>query len=105
METLKVLLNGMSTSDFIAYYIMGFIGFIFSVIGQFYKAKNFAFIKWWNGEKFRILINLLAIGIGVIFTEQLTGAKITLLGAFEAGVFTDVIIDRFITKKSIEKKL
>lgn len=105
METLKVLLNGMSTSDFVAYYIMGFIGFVFSVTGQFYKAKNFAFKKWWNDEKFRIVTNLLAIGVGVIFTEQLTGSKINLLSAFEAGVFTDVIIDRFITKKSIEKKL
>jgi len=105
METLKVLLNGMSTSDFIAYYIMGFIGFIFSVLGQFYKAKNFAITKWWNDEKFRILVNLIAIGLGIIFTEQLTGTEISLLGAFEAGVFTDVIIDRFITKKSIEKKL
>lgn len=105
METLKILLNGMSTSHFIAYYLMGIIGFIFSIFGQFYKAKNFAFKKWWNDEKFRIVTNLLAIGVGVIFTEQLTGNNITLLGAFEAGVFTDVIIDRFITKKSIEKKL
>lgn len=105
MGTLDILLNGLTLVDFCAYYIMGFIGFLFSIFGQFYKAKNYSLKEWWIKEKFRIVLNLLAIALGIVFTEQLTGTTINLLSAFEAGVFTDVIIDRFITKKSIEKKL
>lgn len=108
METtsfIEKLLNGLSLSDFLAYFIMGFIGFIISVLLQFYKAKNYDIKKWWEDQKFRAILTIFIIAIGVIFQEQFTGSQVSLFGALEAGLITDVIIDRFITKKTITRNL
>lgn len=107
METgiLEKLLNGLSLTDFAVYSIMALFGFIFSVFAAFCKAKNFNLKTWWEKERFRILLNISAIPLGIIFQEQVTGTPVSLLGALEAGFITDVIVDRFITRKSITKQL
>lgn len=96
MEILNTFLNGISLTDFIAFYMMGLLGFIISSYSHAFK-KKLNFILYLKDTKSKLILNLIVIFCGIIFSENLLGVQLGLWGAFTAGLSTDVLIDRFIT--------
>lgn len=94
------LLNGINPLDFLVYFTMAIFGFVFSVFGELFKHKTYNLKEWFQKEKYRIVLNLFAIIIGIIFTEDISGVPINLWQAFISGMATDLVIDRFFPKKT-----
>lgn len=103
------LLNGHTIEDFIVYVIFGFIGLILSLIVEVFRSKNkiktrggFSFAFWItdNYKILRVLLSIIAVIIGVLFSEQLLGFSINNWGAIVAGFSTDKIVETLISLKT-----
>lgn len=103
-NVVQILLNGISVSQFIAFYIAGIVGAIISFginIGQAVK-KNVATPNTfqWNRLKVksvRWMTTLLLLAVGIVFNKEILGAaldsaspiELTLWSALLVGMSTD----------------
>lgn len=104
------ILNGQSNEDFISLLFWGLIGFVFSVLIEMIRHKNkikktggFSIIFWLKDNSNRIILSILAIIVGVLFSNDLIGKEISNWGAFLSGLVTDKIIEALTKYKSIIK--
>jgi len=96
----EIILNNINPIDFTAYYILAVIGLSFSLFLEAYDTKTKVNIKdWFKENKKRIIINLVTIVFGVLFTENISGVELNSYTSFLAGFTTDKIIKVLNNKK------
>jgi TRAP-type C4-dicarboxylate transport system permease large subunit len=103
-DVVKILLNGIPISQFIAFYIAGLVGAIISFginVGQAVKNDQSTPNKFqWNRLKIKAMrwvTSLLLLAVGIIFNKEILGAglnsettiELTLWSAFLVGMGTD----------------
>lgn len=90
---------------FSIYLLFAIIGLIFSLVLELYKSDiksdKFSFKYWWSKNKFRVILNIIAMTLGVLFTEDLLGIKLSVYTSFLAGFTSDKILETL--KKKIKK--
>lgn len=106
MDTLSFgnkLLNGISPTDFLVYFIFATLGIIVFIVLQQVQRKKEKSEKtasgigdWIKKNKARVLLTFLAVIIGILFTEDVLGIKLNNWGAMSVGLSTDVIIEKII---------
>jgi hypothetical protein len=88
---------------FISFLIMGTFGLICSVMFDVYssgiEANEFAFNKFWQRNKIRIYLSVLAVMIGILFSEQLLGSQLNTWTAFLSGFMSDKLIENLLKRK------
>jgi len=82
---------------FAIYLLFAFTGLLFSLVLELYKSdvksKEFKFKYWWSHNKFRVILNIIAMTLGILFTEDLLGIKLSVYNSFLAGFTSDKIIE------------
>jgi hypothetical protein len=79
------------------------LGLTLSVLLDIYRSgisvDKFSWKKWISENFFRILISLICLVAGLLFSEDIFGLKINALTAFWGGVGNDNLINTFIRRK------
>lgn len=95
-----ILLNGLTTEEFVAYFIAGVFGIVVGMVLSPMKERDviintggFSIAYWWSENRKRLLKGILAVLIGIHFSEALFGTKITVQLAIICGIATDNILN------------
>lgn len=100
---IETLFNGITIVDFVAFYLLALFGLFLSMALEVYKLhkkiEDFELKIWFDINQYRLLLNLVFIVLGIIFTEELTGSIVTPFTAFLAGFSVDKVIESFKDKK------
>lgn len=100
------ILNGQTPEQFIALLFWGFIGLLTSILIERMISKSVKSIKhpplneYLKENIARLLLSLIAVLIGVLFTPDLLGRDINNFSALLAGLSTDKLIELLIKLKS-----
>lgn len=103
---LESILNGISINDFVGFLFWSLIGIVFSILMEQYKfykpikaAGGFSIIVWFKENWRRLSIAVLAIIIGIVFQENLTGLPPSNWGSLIAAMAIDSTIDKIANRK------
>lgn len=112
-STLDILLNGMSLSSFGAYFILGMIGVIVSMLAEILRTNNkckakgetFTFsLGYWIKDNFiRLVLSMIIVILGVLYTKDLLGIEINSMLALSAGFNSDKLVEIFKTKINLNQ--
>lgn len=102
----NAVFNGQSKETYISLLIYASIGLLMSVLVELIKGRKnikekggFSILYWGENNWDRILLSILAIIVGVNFTEDLINIQVSNLGALTMGFVTDKIVEALITFK------
>jgi hypothetical protein len=101
------IIEGLTFEKIGCYYLIALLGMVMSMLIQQVKHQNpikasggFKWSTWILENWKRVLLNLLGMLVGILFSEQLLGITLTAWAAFLAGYTTDNVIDSLVNKKS-----
>ena len=87
---------------FLIYIIFSIIGLVFSLLLEVYKAgikpETFDWGYYWKRNRFRILLNIITMTLGVLFTEDLLGIELNVYSSLLAGFTSDKVLETLKTK-------
>lgn len=112
METITqiILGEGVTWVMFFAFFTMGVLGLVSSVMFDVYSSgidtHEFKLFKFLGDNRIRLMLSILAIIIGVLFSEQILGASLNTWTAFLSGFTSDKIIENMMQRrrKKIDKQ-
>lgn len=94
----------MNVENITSYGLYALLGLLISLVSDVYssgiKLKDFSFSKYFSDNGIRILLSVLCIIAGLIFTEEYFGVIINKEYAFMAGLANDKIVEVFIHRKN-----
>lgn len=100
------LLNGKTKEEYLVLVICAIIGLIASLLVELIRHKNdikkkggFSFIYWLQDNWSRMLLSVIIILIGVLYTQDLVGIEVGNKGALVMGFCTDKIIETIVSLK------
>jgi hypothetical protein len=98
-----ILGDGVTWTMFAAYYIMGMVGLFVSALTDIYssgiESNQFLFRIFWRENKIRLILSFVVIAVGVVFSEQLIGSKLTTWTAFLSGFMSDKVIENLMQRR------
>jgi ABC-type uncharacterized transport system YnjBCD ATPase subunit len=98
-----ILGQGVTWVMFGSFLIMGTFGLFCSVMFDVYssgiEANQFAFKTFWSRNKIRIYLSVLAVIVGILFSEQLLGSQLNVWTAFLSGFMSDKLIENLLKRR------
>jgi ABC-type uncharacterized transport system YnjBCD ATPase subunit len=95
--------NGVTWIMFMSFLLMGSFGLLCSVLFDVYssgiEANEFAFSKFWKRNQIRIYLSILAVIVGILFSEQLLGSHLNSWTAFLSGFMSDKLIENLLKRR------
>lgn len=103
MDTLSVssyIFSGMPLNQFIAFYIFALVGLVISTGIELLAARKtikesggFNPAIWVLDNWLRIVVSMLVIAVGILFSEELLGIELSPFASLCSGFTTDKIIE------------
>jgi len=99
----------MEYSNAIAFAPYAFLGLLISVVMDVYSSgaslAEFSAKKWATDNGVRVVLSMLCLIAGLLFSEDIFGVKLNALTAFWGGIGNDNLINMFVRRRaSITKK-
>lgn len=105
-ELVKILLNGLSGVEFVAYYLLGIVGMIlgwgtelFSSWKAIQQEGGFKFVCWIKRNSLRVVLSFVVLFIGIVSMEDIMNAKPGFYNSILTGYSVDSIIKAFKRKR------
>lgn len=100
------VLNGQSKEQYLSLLICGAIGLIASLLVELIRHKDdiktsggFSFAYYLRDNFARMLLSIIIITVGVLYSKDLVGIEVGNKGALAVGFMTDKIIEMIISLK------
>ena len=100
------ILSGQTKEQYLGLILFGFLGLIASVLVELIRHKSnikitggFNLGYWFTDNFARLLLSILIVFVGVLYTQDLVGIEIGNKGALVMGFCTDKIIETIVSLK------
>jgi len=98
-----ILGDGVTWTMFLVFLTFGALGLLSSILFDIYSSgtstKKFSLKYWWKCNKWRLSLSVLAVVIGILFSEQLLSIEMSNWASFLAGFTADKLIESLMQRR------